>query len=120
MDEDEFFAQHPMRPWTLSDFENAHREGTALAHALWLGNKLWGDIERMTRQLIANSPEIPTGLGLRELRTLERMLVRFGGSWPATPGIPKDSRIIIGGLSYTMWEARYEIVRRAIEFLERR
>lgn len=115
MNEHEFFAHHPMRPWKRSDFQNA----LASAPAFWLCASLWGDAERMTRQLLANSPEIPTGLGLRELRTLERILVHFGGSWPATPGIPKDSRIIIGGFSYTMWEARYEIVRRAIEFLER-
>lgn len=115
MNEHEFFAQHPMRPWKRSDFQNAG----ASAPALWLCARLWGDVERMTRQLLANSPEIPAGLGLRELRTLERMLVHFGDGWPATPGIPKDSRIVIGGLSYTMWEARYEIVRRAIEFLER-
>lgn len=116
MDEHEFFAQHPLRPWTRSDFENA----LPSAPAFWLCARLWGDVGRMTRQLIANSPEIPMGLGLPELRTLERMLVHFGGSWPATPEIPKDSVIIVGGLSYTIWEARYEIVRRAIEFLEGR
>lgn len=116
MNEHKFFAQHPMRPWKRSDFENA----LPSAPALWLSARLWCDVGRMTRQLLANSPEIPTGLGLPQLRTLERMLVHFGGSWPTTPGIPKDSMIIIGGLSYTLWEARYEIVRRAIEFLERR
>ncbi len=116
MNEQEFFAQHPMRPWKRSDFENA----LPSAPAFWLCAKLWGDVGRMTRQLLANSPEIPRGLGLPELRMLERMLVRFGGSWPATPGIPKDSTIVIGGLCYTVWQARYEIVRRAIEFLERR
>jgi|SRR5579862_5638260 len=115
MNEHEFFAQHPMRPWKRSDFENA----LPSAPAFWLCAKLWGDVERMTRQLLANSPEIPVGLGLPELRTLEGMLVRFGESWPATPGIPKDSVLMIGGLCCTMWEARYEIVRRAIEFLER-
>jgi hypothetical protein len=116
MNEHEFFAQHSMRTWKRSDFENA----LPSAPAFWLCAKLWGDVERMTRQLLANRPEIPTGLGLPELRALERMLVYFGRAWPATPGIPKDSVIIAGGLSYTMWQARYEIVRRAIEFLERR
>jgi hypothetical protein len=116
MNEQEFFAQHPMRPWKSSDFQDA----SPSAPPLWLSERLWGDVGRMTRQLLADYPEIPTGLGLPELRTLERMLVYFGGSWPATPGIPKDSVIIVGSLSYTVWQARCEIVRRAIEFLEHR
>ena len=122
MDEHEFFAQHPMRPWTRSDFENAHREGTALAQALWLSNKLWGDAETMTRQLLAASPEIPAGLGLQELRSLERLArlgLRFGDRWHG-PRVPKGSALWIGGRSLTIWEARYEIVRRAIDFLEHR
>ncbi len=116
MKEQEFFARYPMRPWKSSDFQGA----SPSAPPLWLSARLWGDAGRMTHQLLADSPEIPTGLALPELRTLERLLVHFGGGWPATPGIPKESVIMIGGLSYTMWEARYEIVRRAIEFLERR
>ncbi len=116
MNEHEFFAQHPMRPWKSSDFQ----EASPSAPALWLSARLWGDIGRTTRQLLADSPEIPNGLDLSELRTLERMLVYFGGTWPATPGIPKGSVIVIGGHSFTIHEARCEIVRRAIEFLERR
>lgn len=121
MDEHEFFAQHPMRPWTRSDFENAHQEGTALAQALWLDNKLWGDHETMKRQLLAASPEIPAGMGLPELRALERLArlgLRFGDRWH-WPRAPKTF-VWIGGRSLTIWEARYEIVRRAINFLERR
>ena len=116
MNEHEFFALHPMRPWKRSDFENA----LPSAPSFWLCAKLWGDVGKITRQLLLNSPEIPTGLGLPELRMWERMLVHFGSNWPATPGIPNHLVIIVGGLSYTVWEARYEIVRRAIEFLERR
>lgn len=120
MDEDDFFAQHLMRPWTRSDFESAHREGTALAQALWLGNKLWGDAETMRSQLLAASPEIPSGMGLPELCALERLArlgLRYGGSWHW----PRASRAFlwIAGRSLTIWEARYEIIRRAIDFLER-
>jgi hypothetical protein len=120
MDEDDFFSRYPMRPWTRSDFENAHREGTALAYALWLSNKLWDDPETMRCQLLAASPEIPAGMGLPELRALERLArlgLRYSGSrhWPQAP----KGFVWIGGRSLTIWEARYEIVRRAIDFLER-
>ena len=122
MDEHEFFAQHPMRPWKDSDFQHAQQEGTALAYALWLSTKLWGDAETLRRQLLAASPEIPAGLDLEQLRALERLArlgLRFGDRWH-WPRIPKGSVVFIGERSLTIWEARYEIVRRAIEFLERR
>jgi hypothetical protein len=116
MDEHDFFAQHPMRPWTRSDFENADREGTALAQALWLSNKLWGDHETVKCQLLAASPEIPAGMGLPELRALERLArlgLRHGDRAP-------KAFVWVDGRSLTIWEARYEIVRRAIDFLEYR
>ncbi len=115
MDEDEFFAQHPMRPWTSSDFQ---RESGALARALPLRAELWGDPETLRRRLLAAFPEIPAGLGLPELRVLERLArlgLRFGDRRMGPMVI-----ININGRSFTVWEARYEIVRRAIEFLERR
>lgn len=120
MDEDEFFAQHPMHPWTRSNFENAHQEGTALAQALWLSNKLWGDHETMKHQLLATSPEIPAGIGLLELRALERM-ARLGLRYSDTQYSPRAPKafVWIGERSLTIWEARYEIVRRAIDSLER-
>lgn len=113
MNEHEFFAQHPMRPWTHSDFQ---REGGALARALPLSAELWGDPETLRRGLLAAFPEIPVGLGLPELRVLERLArlgLRFGDR-------RAEPMVIINGRSFTVWEARYEIVRRAIEFLERR
>lgn len=115
MDEDDFFSRYPMRSWTPSDFENAHQEGIALAQALWLGNTLWGDTETMKRQLLATSPEIPAGIGLPELRALER-LARLGLRY--SNRAPR-AFVWIGGRSLTIWEARYVIVRRAIDFLER-
>ena len=116
MDDGDFFSRYPMRPWTRSDFENAHREGTALADALWLRNRFWGDAETMSRQLLAASPEIPAGMGLSELRALER-LARLGLRY--SDRAPK-AFVWIGGRSLAIWEARYEIVRRAIDFLEHR
>lgn len=116
MDEDEFFARNPMRPWTRFDSQ----ANEPAMRALWLGKTLWGDVGRMTRQLLATSPEIPAGLGLPELRMLEGMLVYFGDSWPSSPGIPKGAAIVVSGSSYTIWQARYKIVLRAIDFLERR
>ncbi len=117
MDEDEFFAQYPMPPWTYSDFQ---RESGALARALPLSAELWGDPETLRRRLLAAFPEVPAGLGLPELRVLER-LARLGlrfGDRRAAQRIPKGSMVIINGRPFTLWEARYEIVRRAIEFLE--
>ncbi|HEV3482021.1 MAG TPA: hypothetical protein VGR97_06785 [Candidatus Acidoferrales bacterium] len=116
MDEGDFLSRYPMRPWTRSDFENGHRESIALAHALWLRNTFWGDAETMSRQLLAASPEIPAGMGLPDLRVLER-LARLGLRY--SNRAPK-AFAWIGGRSLTIWEARYEIVRRAIDFLEHR
>lgn len=112
MDEHDFFAQHPMRPWTYSDFQ---RESGALARAVPLSAELWGHPETMRRQLSAAFPEIPAGLGLPELRVLERLThlgLRYSDRAP-------KAFVWIGGRSLTLWEARYEIVRRAIDFLER-
>jgi hypothetical protein len=110
-----------LRPWQESDRAEAQ-------DAIALSSKLWGDREDLERQLLAPSPEIPPRLGLTGLRTLLTLAgvsVRFGERMPVwgiagiaalgIPKIPEGTRIVARGRRFTVHEARFEIVRRAIE-----
>jgi hypothetical protein len=98
-----------LRPWRRDDL-NKDLEALALAE------KLWGDPDNLTRQLLAPSPEIPPGLDHRGLCTLLGVAllgIRFGGT-PVLE-IPQKAHIIVGGRPLTVHEARYEIVLKAIK-----
>ena len=85
---------------------------------------LWGRTpDDLQRQLLAPYPEIPSGFELDDLRELlrsvERISVplidpRYAVQWFSS------QTILVGTQSFTVWEARCEIVRRAIEYLESR
>ena len=108
------------RPWLDSLGPWRAGDSAEVQDALALSSKLWGDPENLKRQLLAPSPEIPPVLDLKGLRTLLAFAglgVRFG-NWMPTPGIPERTRIIVGGRQFTVHEAQYEIVRRAIDSTE--
>lgn len=85
-----------------------------------LGAQLWGGgkIESLQRQLELRSPEIPRGAGKRELRALEQrarmMLASAHDRW--APNYLKKV-VTVGAEQFSVAEAMYEIVRRAIAAL---
>jgi hypothetical protein len=98
-----------LRPWTRDDLNKD-------VEALALSEKLWGDRDNLTRQLLAPSPEIPARLDHRGLYTLLGVAllgIRFGGN--PVSGVSQETPIVIGGRAFTFHEARYEIVVRAIK-----
>ena len=129
MDEHEFDALF-LRPFGSEDFQRAEagvgRWG-ALAAALFGRTP-----EELRRQLAASHPDVPSGFALEDFRDLERHvrtisgLVLGGSSDPRlawlSPWLTQfaSATITVDGQRYTAWEARCEIVRRAIQYLERR
>jgi len=98
-----------LRPWTRDDLSKDLK-------ALALSEKLWGDRDNLTRQLLAPSPEIPAGLDHRGLCTLLGVAllgIRFGGT--PVSGVSRETLIVTDGRPFTFHEARYEIVLRAIK-----
>jgi hypothetical protein len=119
MDEHEFDARFPMRAFEGNDLRRAERTAA-------LGAKLWGTTpDYLERQLLALSPVMPVGFDLADYRNLQRLaemalqdLAKRGRQHPlASLGA---TVILAGSQSYTAMEARCEIVRRAIELLEKR
>jgi len=109
MDEQEFFSSNRFRPLRPSDLEDFQR-------LTILGTKLWGDIQYLTHQLLAPSPDIPAGMGLRELLTLARwakMCLDLGDRAAFLP-IPKGTVVTAVGRCFSFYEARYEVAKRAI------
>jgi hypothetical protein len=108
--------------------EDALRADAELRRIFTLGAALWGRTsDDLQRQLLAAHPEIPSGIGLTDLRELlrsvETMLATFRDEKNALASISvalSSPTIAIGAQRFTMWEARCEIVRRAIKYLETR
>ena len=129
MDEQEFDVLF-QRPFGREDFERAE---AGLGRCGTLAAVLFGRTpEDLRRQLVASHPEIPSGFALADFRDLERHAQTISGlalSGSSNPRLPwlspwltqfASASITVDGERYTVWEARCEIVRRAIEYLERR
>lgn len=124
MNEEEFDSLMQSRPFGTKD---ALRADAQLRHNIALGIALWGRTpEDLKRQLLAPYPEIPANFDLADLRELQR------SAWIIAKAL-EDSRnvqlsrlalssatVVVGTQRFTAWEARCEIVRRAIEHLENR
>jgi len=110
MDEREFDALLPLRPYASGDFAQAEarsRRSTALGMTLW--GRTAADLER---QLLAPHPEIPSGFDLADFYDLlhyTQLIVKALND-PGRKSL----------FPFADWEARCEIVRRAIDYLERR
>lgn len=107
--EDRFEFVNDWPEWrrdNLADFERVQA----------LGAQLWGfgKIENLKRQLELPSPEIPAGAGEQELLALKRqagMMLAPNHRW--VPGL--SARVItVGTDQFTLAEAMYEIVLRAL------
>jgi hypothetical protein len=124
MHEEEFDALIQSRPFGTED---ARRVDLRLRRSKSLATTLWGKTpDDLRRQLLTRSPEIPSGFDLADfrelLRTTERLLAEMKS--PRNDLISRmaiaSQTIVIGTQRYTEWEARCEITRRAIRYLENR
>jgi hypothetical protein len=123
MDEEEFDSLIQGRPFGTKDVMRLEAGARRCGK---LGTALWGTTSAdLQRQLLRPFPEIPSGFELEDFRRLHgdaQTIVkklrdpRFGWSVLGGPG----ATIFAAGESFTEWEARCEIVRRAIEQLEGR
>ena len=124
MDEEELDAVLGARPWRVEDATRLEGQWSRSAS---LGMALWGRTSAdLQRQLQAPYPEIPSGFALSDFRDLLRTaanLARLSRD-PRFAAITamghSSATITIGAEQFTAWEARCEVVRRAIEYLEKR
>jgi hypothetical protein len=123
MKEGDFDALMKGRPFGTED---AMRTDVQLRRIFAHGVALWGRTpDDLQRQLLAAHPEIPPDVGLADLRELlrnvEAMLAAFHDEKNMLGSISialSSPTIAIGTQQFTAWEARCEIVRRAIQYLE--
>ena len=129
VDEEEFFAFMNSRPWGTGDaaqWEAQSRSNAKLV--MTLGPALWGRTpEDSQRQLLASHPDIPPGLDLADLRELLQWAVQINSALVSLqrmrglpPSVLSSPPLYVGAAGLTVWEARCEIVRRAIDYLENR
>jgi len=124
MNEEDFDARMKSRPFGTGDvvrWEAELRANTILV--MTLGVALWGKTsEDAERQLLASHPEIPAGVDLPDFRKLLQWTTNMASAILALQrmrGVPSPT-VFVGSQDLNLWEARSEIVRRAIEYLEER
>ena len=124
MSEEEFDSFTRFRSFRSEDA--MHLEADA-ARCTTLGTAIWGRTsDDLQRQLNAPHPEIPPGCDIADLRKLQQSAQNFAkalanpsNSWLPAPA-PSSPSLFVGTQRLTAWEARCEVVRRAIEYLENR
>jgi hypothetical protein len=121
MDEQEFDSFRQLRPFRT---EEAKQVDLRLRRSRALAVRLWGEtVDDLKRQLEAPHPEIPSGFDLADFRELEQTtkLVVAAMKSPRNGLVScmtfVAARFVVGTQT-SEWEARCEIVRRAIEYLE--
>jgi len=113
MDEQESDWLGQLRPYGKENAVQAER-CMRLALVLWGGTP-----DDLRRQLLAPSPEFPPGFDLVDFRQLrQRILFDWNSPRYAWVSRSPSPTILVGAQRFTLWEARYEIIRRAIEYLE--
>jgi hypothetical protein len=125
MDEQEFDALFPSRPFGTREamLEDARgRRCTTLATLLF--GKTPDDLRR---QLLASHPKIPIGYDLADFQDLVRHLEMITtalsnprNTWLSSLRAAAFGVIVVGTKQLSVWEARLEVVRRAIDYLENR
>lgn len=129
MNEEEFDALIKSRPFGTGDV--VHWEAELRAHTrlvMTLGDALWGRTsEDAQRQLLTPHPEIPAGFDLADFRKLLQWTTKMASTvleLQRMRGVPPSAlsspTVFVAPQSFTLWEARCEIVRRAIGYLEKR
>jgi hypothetical protein len=129
MDEEEFDALMKLRPFGTADVVQWEAESRAnMRLVMTLGVALWGKTsEDAQPQLLASHPEIPAEFELADFRKLLQWTAKMASAAfvlqqmrGLAPSVLSSPTVFVGPQGLTMWEARCEIVRRAIEYLERR
>jgi hypothetical protein len=129
MDEEEFDALMNLRPFGTEDAMHWYAQIRGdIGLGMTLGSALWGRTsEDLQRQLLAPHPEIPSGFDLADFRKLLQWTAQMSSAVFAvqrmrglSPAVLPPAAVFVGTHGFTMWEARCEIVRRAIDYLERR
>jgi hypothetical protein len=129
MDEEEFDALMKLRPFGTEDAVRWYAQVRGdIGLGMTLGSALWGRTsEDLQRQLLAPHPEIPSGFDLADFRKLLQWTVQMSSAVLAvqrmrglSPAVLPPAAVFVGTLGFTVWEARCEIVRRAIDYLEKR
>ena len=130
MTEDEFDSlMRSRRPYGTKDAMNAEAKmlhGMTLMSTL--GTALWGKTDDdMRRQLLKPHPEIPVGFDLPDFQELLHVCNQVVSAVSAIHKAAGEAHlltwsrsIVVGSESFTVLEARCELVRRAIEYLENR
>ena len=129
MDEEEFDPLMNLRPFGTEDAMHWYAQIRGdIGLGMTLGSALWGRTsEDLQRQLLAPHPEIPSGFDLADFRKLLQWTAQMSSAVFAvqrmrglSPAVLPPAAVFVGTHGFTMWEARCEIVRRAIDYLERR
>ena len=129
MDEEEFDALMKLRPFGTEDAMHWYAQIRGdIGLGMTLGSALWGGTsEDLQRQLLAPHPEIPSGFDLADFRKLLHWTAQMSSAVLAvqrmrglSPAVLPPAAVFVGTHGFTMWEARCEIVRRAIDYLEKR
>jgi hypothetical protein len=124
MDQDDLGWIGKLQPFGTAD---AAKCEVQLGRCASLGQALWGTTaEHLRRQLAKSSPDLPSGFDLEDFRQLQIHASRFASlnldlprhAW-ARPILLQARRIDVGMQQFNEWEARVEIVRRAIDFLQK-
>jgi hypothetical protein len=130
MNEEEFDALMKSRRFGTEDV--VHWEGELLANtglSMTLGDRLWGKTsEDAQRQLLAPYPKLPEAFELADFRKLLQFTAKMAPAVSAiqrmrssaSPSTHPTATVFVRSQGFTLWEARCEIVRRAIEYLENR
>lgn len=125
MDEQEFDALFSSRPFGTQD---ALRQDARWRRCGTLGALLFGRTpDDLRRQLLASHPEIPPGYDLADFRDLQRHLEMVTGAlgdprntWLSPLRTAAFGVIEVGTQRLSVSEARLEILRHAIDYLENR
>jgi hypothetical protein len=122
MNEEEFDSSMNSRPFGTAD---AMRAETQSRRCMALGLALWGKTsEDLQRQLLAPHPEIPPGFDLTDFQKLQEtvQVISAASDDPRFAWLPRSilysPTIFVDAQRFTLWEARTEIVRRAVEYLD--
>jgi len=125
VDEQEFDALFPSRPFGTQD---AMREEARWRRCAMLATLLFGRApDDLRRRLLAAHPEIPSGYDLADFHDLQRQLEMVAvalsnarNTWLSPLGTAAFGVLEVGAQRLPVWEARLEVVRRAIAYLENR
>jgi len=124
MNEEDFDSS---RDWLPFGTKEAMEAKARLGRTASLAAALWGRApEDLERQLLPRCPEIPQGFDLADFRILHQsaqsllaVLRAPGKTWAPSYFKRSAPAILVGVQRFTVWEARCEIARRAIEYLEK-